>query len=375
MKQFGEQFACVIWGGYSWGNTGDELCLAAALERAEREFDGNVAILSHHPNYTSQLFPAANVVPYVRPQRRKLGRCEKLIKKTKRMFTPRNYRDEGGDLQIDPDSEWVRCLSRAGRLYLAGGGYLTDLFALELIMPPIQLAIQLQLPVATAPVGIGPFTSKYWAKTVVRALGHAELRVRDAVSLDFCRRRGLNATVEPDDAFALVKGMVTTSSIALSESGARKIGVCLFPQYGRKADCDFSGWLIKCLHGLKAQGPEWKIEGFCFHTSPDAEFREMQDLFESAGLPPNQVLAPNLDFRRAAVSVRNYDLIITTRFHAVVVANAFGIPNIAIASGEYYLAKMKAAVAGHEFSSSLVNPEEVAPEALLDLCKQKITKP
>jgi polysaccharide pyruvyl transferase WcaK-like protein len=44
--------ACIIWGGYAQGNTGDELCLAAALERKQREFDGNVAIFSHRTQFT-----------------------------------------------------------------------------------------------------------------------------------------------------------------------------------------------------------------------------------------------------------------------------------------------------------------------------------
>ena len=99
----------------------------------------------------------------------------------------------------------------------------------------------------------------------------------------------------------------------------------------------------------------------------------MKKLFFQAGLSSEKVSPPVEDFRRAVAAIRSYDLIIATRFHATVVANAFGIPNLAVASGDYYLAKMQAATSGYETASRLVNPADFAPGALLDLCRQKLS--
>jgi len=126
------------------------------------------------------------------------------------------------------------------------------------------------------------------------------------------------------------------------------------------------------LRGLKAQHPECEIEGFCFHTSLQAEFQEMTRLFPRAGLPVEHVQAPVMDFREAVGRVRGYDLVISTRFHATVTANAFNIPNVAIAAGNYYQSKMSAARLGFESISQLVNPAGQPPQDLLDICKRKL---
>lgn len=362
----------MIWGGYAKGNTGDEICLAAALERKQREFDGNVAVLSHLPEHTSQLFPQAIVIPYVPPGpktsrlRKSFGRaCKSLTTASGLAYLARNAR-------FDTRLEWTRVLSSTGQLYLAGGGYLTDLFPMDFVMPPIQYALQLKIPVASAPIGIGPFKSSRHADEVTAALRQIKLTVRDQTSLDFCRARGINASLEPDDAFAYVKDLLPPASVNRPGARPRKIGVCIFAQYGQDANCDFTGWWTECLRGLKAQHPEHEIEGFCFHTSLHDEFQQMTRLFSQAGLPPESVLAPIVDFRRAAETVPGYDFVISARFHATVTANVFNIPNAAIAAGDYYHAKMSAARLGFESTCSLVNPARQSPEDLLKICKSKL---
>jgi len=364
----------MIWGGYAKGNTGDELCLAAAWERKQREFGRNVAVLSPLPEHTSQLFPQATVVPYVPPppkwtrlRKRFSQACKSLTTASGIAYFVRNRR-------LDPGLEWMRCLAQTGQLYLAGGGYLTDLFPLDFIMPPIQFALKLKVPVMTAPIGIGPFKSSLHADNVTAALRLIKLTVRDETSLNFCRARGLNASSDPDDAFALLKNLLPPLPARRPDAGPRKIGVNIFTQYGQDADCDLTEWWTKCLLGLKAQHPEYEIEGFCFHTSLQAEFQEMTRLFARAGLPVEHVLAPTVDFRRAVEAVRRYDFVISTRFHAVVAANVFNIPNIAIAAGDYYQAKMSAAGFGRESGCSLVNPAVQTPEDLLNICKSKLPR-
>jgi polysaccharide pyruvyl transferase WcaK-like protein len=255
---------------------------------------------------------------------------------------------------------------------LAGGGYLTDLFPLDRILPPLELARRLKLPVATAPLGLGPFKSKAAADRVADALRGTELKLRDAASLAFCDAHGLVAVVEPDDAFSQVRKISVRTKKNPAGSGRPKIGVCIFPQHGQDAKTDLSAWWVQLLRGLQTQYPEYEVEGFCFHTGLQFEFCEMVRLFQNSGLVPDQVRSPALDFRRATLAIREYTFIIATRFHAIVAANVFEIPNVAIATGDYYLSKMKAAVCGHENLSQLVNPACVTPEAVLAICHCKL---
>lgn len=358
-----KEFECVIWGGFGWGNTGDELCLEAALDQVQREFGGGVAILSRNPEYTAWLFPGTTVLPYVPPSRRFSRRWRNFLRNCGALWSAPargHFRHGWG---FDPRSEWARGLFRARRLHLAGGGYLTDLFPLDSILPPIELALQLNLPVTTAPLGLGPFKSGDGADRVARALRRMQLTVRDEVSQKFCAARGLTAKLEPDAAFSSTKYKTATAA-----APPRKIGVCIFAQAGGDTNGDLSGWWIESLRGLKAQHPEFQIEGFCFHTSPQDEFHQMIRLFARAGLPAAQVRAPEMDFRKAIAALHRYDLIISTRFHAVVMANVFGIPSLAVAAGDYYQAKMSAATRGHEPSSRLINPARETPAALLKIC-------
>jgi polysaccharide pyruvyl transferase WcaK-like protein len=363
---------CIIWGGYAKGNTGDEICLAAALERKQMEFDDNVAVLSHLPEHTSQLFPQAIVIPYVPPSPKTSRLRKRFVRACKSLTTASGLAYLARNARFDTRLEWTRVLSSAGQLYLAGGGYLTDLFPMDFVMPPIQLALKLNVPVTSAPIGIGPFKSRLRADEATAALRQIKLTVRDQTSMDFCRARGINASLAPDDAFAFVKDFLPPISMKRPGNRARKIGVCIFTQYGQDANCDLKGWWTECLRELKAQHPEYEIEGFCFHTSLQAEFQAMRQLFSLAGLPLEHVLEPTADFRRTVETIRSYDLVISTRFHATVTANVFDIPNIAIAAGDYYQAKMSAARLGFESTCSLIFPASQRPSDLLNICKFKL---
>lgn len=368
MQSKPEQSDAILWGGYGWGNTGDEICLAAALERLRQT--GTVAVLSHKPEYTSSLFPGAKVLPYLPASRRFSKRCKNFALNLAAALSSstRNRTGRGFRSHFQPD--WARQLSRARRLYLCGGGYLTDRFSLDFFLPPIRQAARMQLPIESAPIGIGPFKSSRNAETVARALAHADLKVRDEESLAFCRAHGLRAALEPDDAFAWARAISLAPAIEPAAPRPRKIGVCLFSQYGEEANFDLTGWWTDCLCRLQAQHPEAEIEGFSFHASPQYEFREMVRIFGKAGLPLRNVLPPEMDFRKAADAVRSYDFIISTRFHATILANVFQIPNVAIAAGDYYLSKMKAAIRGNENSSWLVNPAQQPPDAVPDICQR-----
>jgi len=375
MQSVTEQFEYLIWGGYGWGNTGDEICLAAAVERLRRRGAGALAILTPDPEYTSWLHPDVPALP-CRPSHRRLsGRWKKFARHLAAGWRPgeRGGTDRSPVFIFQP--EWAPSLARTRRLYLCGGGYLTDFLSLEAILPPILLAAKMGLPIETAPIGIGPFKSDRLAQKIARALGRADLKVRDEVSLAFCRLHGLRASLEPDDAFAWAGRIPSGNVTRIAGLRSRKIGICLFSQYGAGNNYNWRGWWAQCLRELKTRHPGVEIKGFSFHASPHYEFRETIRIFSEAGLPANNVLPPLMDFRQAAAALGNYDFIISARFHAIVLANVFGIPNAAIATGDYYLSKMKAAIRHHENFSRLVNPNVEPPEALLDICRHVFAAP
>ena len=363
-----DQFDWIIWGGYGWGNTGDEICLAAALDRLQAKAPGGLAVLSHNPEYTSRLFPNVEVLPCLPAGRGFSKRCKNFARHLSNAFASlrRHGTARGFTLPFQPD--WAHHLSRARHLYLCGGGYLTDHLSMDVVLPPILQAARMGMSIATAPIGIGPFKSGGNARRVARALAHAEVKVRDEASRAFCRSHGLHATLERDAAFAWARLVPPATSVEFARPRPRKLGLCFFSQYGEGTNYDFSGWWTKCLRGLRARHPDAEIEGFSFHASPEYEFREMARIFAGAGLSVHNVRPPEVDFRKAAAALRSYDFIVSARFHAIVLANAFQIPNIAIAAGDYYLPKMRAAIGGYQSISRLVNPAVQPPETLVASC-------
>ena len=167
-------------------NTGDELCLAAAMERKEREFDGSVAS-TQRPSGThfANFFRTRPSVPYT-----SLFRLIPLLTSLQKTFFPRqqipSHRLWAGLFfcamdEFDPGQGLdAPALARTRQLYLVGGGYLTDLFP-DRSHPgthSIRTAIK-KIPVATAPIGIGPFQSPLYEEQATSVLRQIKLTVRD----------------------------------------------------------------------------------------------------------------------------------------------------------------------------------------------------
>jgi polysaccharide pyruvyl transferase WcaK-like protein len=379
MKKFAHP-SCVLWGGYACGNTGDELTLAAALQDARARFGEAVAVLSPNADYTQWLFPGARVIAY-EPRSPPLL-CQRLRRAYERLQARglfrhckvRAYRlrDQAGS-RGEAAPPWVEAIVHAQQLYLVGGGYLSELFNLDHLLLPLKVANAAAVPVATAPLGLGPFSSNQAATWVAQALGEADLVVRDRASLEFCAARGLRAKLQPDDGFRvaeLLPGLVPPASTrqACTAGAGRylRVGVCVSDQPGSTAVAASQAWWVRFLRALKRYEAELVIEGFCFHSSLSCDFATLVRLFHVVGLGVQQVQAPLLDFRLAVRNLCRYDVIVSTRFHAIVVASVLGIPHVAFASGEYYRRKMAAAVQPCQGTGRLVTPEGSCPEEVAD---------
>jgi polysaccharide pyruvyl transferase WcaK-like protein len=103
------------------------------------------------------------------------------------------------------------------------------------------------------------------------------------------------------------------------------------------------------------------IKGFCFHNSVFEDYAHTCECFDRSGLNPNDVIVPDLDFQAACARLSDFDAIISSRFHAIVVGNAMGISTFAVCDGEYYDRKMEAATKNFE-RSALIKQFDCAPE-------------
>lgn len=353
---------CVLCGGYAYGNTGDEITLAVAYTDMRKRFE-SVAALSRKPEFTQWLHPQITVIAQdeidVRPRYKKI---RKLIPSLKSPLYSHRFHQIIEE-QIHLGSDWVKAIQSSKMLYLVGGGYLTDLFSLPTMLIPIEVARRANVPVSTAPLGIGPFRDPIQKNLVATTLQGIELCVRDETSMRFCNEMGLTASIREDDGFRV--GEILSLNTATSQQPMPyKVGVCVFYQHGGNlSSSDFSKWWLRFLGSLKELIGADAIEGFCFHTQPNAEFFHLINLFQKAGIPATQVMPPQWNFREAVTALSRYHTVVTSRFHAAVSCSVFGIPCFPVASGEYYAAKMGQALRP-DMAKRLVNLESHSAEQL-----------
>ncbi|MCG8346492.1 MAG: polysaccharide pyruvyl transferase family protein, partial [Chloroflexales bacterium] len=361
---------------------------AIALHDARQRFGDSVAILSRDPAYTRWLFPDVPVIPYLlRPPPIVIQQVRALYLRFQRsersigvpgLFIPNaRLRDQMRSPRDEPP-EWITAIRRARQLYLVGGGYLTDLFDVAYHLLPIEVANASGVAVATAPLGIGPFHSPWAAKAVAQALRNATVTVRDTSSLHFCRDYDLRAELCQDDGFRAAQALPElelTTQLPRPDPDRMRVGVCVFKQHGGKAT-QIDNWWKTLLGQLQQHADMIDLEGFPFHESRARGFSMMVNLFEATNWGAARVRPPTLDFRALIQNLRRYDLIISTRFHAIVVAHVLGTPHIAAASGNYYATKMHAAVNHRDPLSQLVNiayepPERVAAHVATMCCARR----
>lgn len=337
-------YRCILWGGYAWGNVGDELTLAVALKDMKRRFGDSVAVLTRSPGYTRRLFPDSVVIPY-EPVYRPVG-----------FGDPLSFYDVEDQLT---STVWGKHIASCESLYLVGGGYLTDIFLLDWVLAPVFVAKHCGAEIATAPIGLGPFYSEGWAKRVAEAFRVADVVVRDDASLEYCRQYGVPAVRQDDDGHRLSEVLRPPAADKHRQPRPWRIGVNCFCQYGSIRHAESNAWWTELLKHLSQENTV--VEGFCFHNSICDDFAITSECFANAGLDPSLVRVPDFDFREACARLANFDAVVSSRFHAVVVGNAFNIHTYAVCDGDYYSRKMEAATK-KLIRSTLVRQFDSTPE-------------
>jgi len=331
------------------GNVGDELNLAVALRDMCERFGPcpAVAILSLFPGYTKALFPETEVIPYIpatAPKRNtQVARVYRFLKR--RCGFRENQYEVSSQFSCDTTNRWAEAIKRCELLYLVGGGYLTDLFDVESLILPVEVAFFYGVKVETAPLGIGPFKDPWNTRKVQRALRDGHVRVRDADSQMVCDGLAITAELRQDDGFRVREVASIDASIP---GGEWPIGINFYKQHGGSKAKTVINWWRETLILLKST--DLPVEGFCFHNALQEDFSQTVQLFADAGLPIKLVRQPAFDFRDACARVSRYRAILTARFHAAVVASVAGIPTIAIGDGQYYRSKMVSACQGYPAS-------------------------
>lgn len=331
----------VLWGGYGGGNAGDELTLAVAIAELKEQGWEMISIMTPTPGYTRALFPDLEIIPFLPVHRKSLFRriTGKIVGKLFGLSLPVQRLQP--ECQTATEGNWVSAIQRADCLFLVGGGYFSSLFSIfDRFLLPVQVAKSFGTLVVTAPLGIGPIQDRKLADQFIDAFRGASLCVRDEASADFCRKNGLEVSIKPDDGFRVGKILGIKCS-PLRDSNEIVLGVNYFPQHGARDKSAFREWWREFLRITAGDGIT--VEGFCFHNNIFEDFEAMVELFASVGLPSSAVKPPNLDFRDACSNLSRYSVIASSRFHAVVVANASNIPCVGVSCGAYYDAKMNAA--------------------------------
>lgn len=336
----------VLWGGYGWGNVGDELTLAVAINELRQRGVDKISILTPSPGYTRALFPDLDVIPF-RPRGDK-GRGRRFIERSCRIFggltlpEPRMCPDK----QKSGEGNWADAIEAADCLFLVGGGYFSSLFPIfSRFLLPVEVAKACGTTVVTAPLGIGPIDNRKLIKKFVSAFQGVTLCVRDVESADFCREHGLDVITKVDDGFR-VGSILPINSWRGPKPNGIELGVNYFRQHGVTDQSSYFNWWREFLRIVVDNGVS--VQGFCFHNRIFDDFDAMVELFDSAGLPPGSVKPPFLDFRDACRHLASYSMIASSRFHAAVVANAAAIPCLGVSDGVYYNAKMGAACEGSD---------------------------
>ncbi|MEB3286195.1 MAG: polysaccharide pyruvyl transferase family protein [Vampirovibrionales bacterium] len=391
-----------IWGGYGGGNVGDYLTLALAIKDLNGE--GRACkILNGYGHDTQKQFPDHEVINLITPpDPKKAGLLSELKYKIackyqqvafsalRKLSTVIREPEKLRTIYRRSSAPWLSCLAGAEKLYLVGGGYLNDMFEVDSLRI-LEAAHYFGIPVETAPVGLGPFKSELAQAQFAQVLKSARLRVRDTESLALAKTMGLEATLQPDDGFRIAELLPANAHRKSLHNPERKlkIGLCIFEQFGahpmskpraHQAPDDNKtlsqrDWWFGFLKALKtacidhtAGGIE--IEGFSFDERLSFEYATMTRLLpeiEASFSLDSKVILPFQNFRHAITHLRDhYDAVITCRFHAAVVAQAYGIPTLAFAAGEYYVAKMESVKANASLCD-VACPDRHTPEEAVEL--------
>lgn len=266
----------VLAGYYGFNNVGDELLLEAVLNGVRKRLPAAQAIvLSNAPERTS----ADHGVPSL--------------------------------------SRWnpaavIRAVGRADRLMFGGGGIFQDRTSKRSLLyysGLVVLARALRTPVVLCAVGVDTL-SRFGSRRALRwALGRrgVAIGVRDSASAVALGQIGVHEGV------GLFSDLVFSVDVPAVSPGRH--GALVVRDTGRENRNAMFGWAARAL---EQHGHE--VDAFSFQPGADAD----------AGLAGGGPSAPFVDFREAPARIASSGVVISARFHALVLAALAGRPFLGI---------------------------------------------
>lgn len=359
---------CIMFGGYGAINTGDLLLSHIALMDMKKIYGDEISILTPHEGITNYYFPGIPTL-YYDPKEPEFIAPSLAIKIKNRI----GFKDTKCDklkytISHSKDS-WDKKLEGCEVLCLTGGGHFTDMCdSLDYYLYPIEVAKKYGCKINFSPNGFGPFKSNESLIKLKRILDGINVKVRDYESLEMLRSIGIEAEFFKDNGFRCQE--LVNFEKPLSSPDSYKIGLNICSQLGGCDHAEVLRWWSIVIKKLVEHGCD--IETFCFHSDPYLDFQEAIQAVRLSGVHIHSINEPILDFKKSLNQIAKYNLIISARFHPIVVANTIGVDTIALINGSYYRAKMNAACDGYDKTSVIFDLHNTSPKLLVNHVLEKM---
>ena len=240
----------------------------------------------------------------------------------------------------------LRALRGADLLVFGGGSIIKELYAstgrnpystLAMILGVVTFARRIaRKPVAMLNIGVGPLRTRTGLWLARRILSQVDLiTVRDQKSFDTCREIGIDATLVPDAVFSTDEEFLlrpADDTPAPRSDGALRVALNLnFDIENPEAWEPFLDRLAAALESVHARHP---IE---VHSLPmQIGFKDHDDVEVLDALAGRLASVPFVRHEprthvEAARLIRDSDVLVSERLHAIVMASLLGVPSFVLA--------------------------------------------
>ncbi len=314
----------LIVNAYSAGNRGDGM-IVSQMVRLFGERGCSVRVMSDDPadggRYgVERVEPLAPVWPDDRGGPSKPTIVRRAV---------RDLLRPGGRAHFD----WADVCVSAGGGYLYDDGSRTARLNLFRRLLPLRAARRAGVPVVLFSQSVGPFRSRLWASLVARELRRSRLVIaREPVSVEVCRRMGVDPALCDDVAFAL-----EPEAAAEARAAPDAIGVTVMNGLPGVDTAGHRRYLTALADGLEAalgggRRPVVVISQVAAHRSDDdtAVGRELTARLDAGGLDTTFVdLGDSSD---AALSgfYGGLELVVASRLHSGILALCAGTPIVGL---------------------------------------------
>ena len=237
----------------------------------------------------------------------------------------------------------LRQLLRADRVVFGGGSIVKELYATtgrnRYATLLIVLAVALftrriaRCPVAAFNIGVGPITTPMGRRIARLLLRQMDLvTVRDQGSLSLCRSLGIDARLVPDAVFSVSREWLLEEPVLERSPGPLRIALNL--NYDIENPDNWDHFTTHLAEGLRRIAARQPIE---IHSLPmQSRFKDHDDASVLRSFARQLPETPFVHHtptspQEASRVIAGCDLVVSERFHAIVMAAMLGVPSFVLA--------------------------------------------